>query len=968
MPYNFINQQETIDAMLQRLESSIYVPLCEIGMEVYVTPEPVTFNKRMTGEKKTVKKGDLWGKLWDCGWFHLTGIVPEDAKGKKVVIYIDIHGEMCVFDSNGTPVQGLTSGSSVYNPALESPKKREYVITENAVGGEIIDIWADAGCNDLFGKCPGVGEIEYADISVCRDNVKSLYYDAYILSDLLKQLDENSARYHRIRQSLFDAACVLWDYTDDEIEKAAEILKKELDKKCGDCDFSLSAIGHAHMDLAWQWPIRETKRKGLRTFSTVLRNMERYPDYIFGASQPQLYDWVKADSPELYSQIKERIKDGRWEAQGAMWVEADTNVSGGEALIRQLLYGKKFFKEEFDKDMEVLWLPDVFGYNASLPQMLKKSGVPYFMTIKLSWSRHNNHPHHTFKWEGIDGSEVLVHMPPEGEYNSTAMPWAIKKIENEYIDKCVSDEALLLFGIGDGGGGPGECNLEALKREKNLSGLVPVKQEQSIEFFHRLEAGKERYKTFKGELYLEKHQGTYTTQARNKKYNRKMEKLLREAEFALIVTGADYPQEELEAIWKEVLLYQFHDILPGSSIKRVYDESLERYEILKRKTEDIIKSAYGDGDYIINSLSWDRNEWVKKDNKWYNVTVPAMGSAKFENGIESKEIKQENTGVLENECVKVTFDIDGSIVSVWDKIAQRECIEANSNRFAIYYDDGDCWDFSESYRERAPRYFELVKVDAYIDGPVKMLKQEYIFGNSKLWQTVSITDGSPVVTFDTEVDWNESKKMLRTAFYTNIITDNVTCDIQYGAVSRPMHNNTTWDMAKYEICAHKYIDLSENNYGVALINDCKYGHYVKDGVMDLNLLRSPDFPGEAADIAMHSFKYAIYPHNCNWADSDVIHKSYEFNQLMQFGHKIDWFAKLSNSNVIIESIKKAEYSDSVIIRMYESKGETAETALEFNREIKSAHIVDLTENNETAVNLDSIKLGRFEIVTIKVEL
>ncbi len=275
MPYNFKNQQEIIDAMLQKLESSIYVPLCDINMEVYVTPEPVSFDERMTGEKKTVKKGDIWGKLWDCGWFHLTGTVPEAAKGKKVVVYIDIHGEMCVFDKSGVPVQGLTSGSTVYNPALESPKKREYVITENAVGGEIIDIWADAGCNDLFGKCPGVGEIEYADISVCRDNVKSLYFDAYVLSGLLKQLDKNSARYHRVRQSLFDAACVLWDYTDDEIEKAAEILKKELDKKCGDCDFSLSAIGHAHIDLAWQWPIRETKRKGIRTFSTVLRNMEK---------------------------------------------------------------------------------------------------------------------------------------------------------------------------------------------------------------------------------------------------------------------------------------------------------------------------------------------------------------------------------------------------------------------------------------------------------------------------------------------------------------------------------------------------------------------------------------------------------------------------------------------------------------------------------------------------------------------
>ena len=968
MPYNFINQQETIDAMLQKLEANIYVPLCDIDMEVYKTAEPVVFSKKTTGERKSVKKGDCWGKLWECGWFHLTGTVPQSAKGKKVVLYIDIHGEMCVFDENGVPVQALTSGTSYFNPILGSPKKREYVISENAEGGEKIDIWADAGCNDLFGKYPRVGEVEYADISVCRDNIKSLYYDAYVLSDLLKQLDSNSARYHRVRQSLFEAACVLWDYSDEEVEKAVQILKKELDKKCGDCDLTISAIGHAHIDLAWMWPIRETKRKGARTFSTVLRNMEKYPDYVFGASQPQLYDWVKSEYPEIYSQIKERIKEGRWEAQGAMWVEADTNVSGSEALVRQLIYGKKFFKEEFNKDMEVLWLPDVFGYNASLPQMLRKCGVPYFMTIKLSWSRHNNHPHHTFVWKGIDGTDVLVHMAPEGEYNSTAMPWAIKKIEHDYIDKSVSDEALMLFGIGDGGGGPGESHLEVIKREKNLSGLVPVNQEQSIEFFHRLEKGKYRYKVFKGELYLEKHQGTYTTQARNKKYNRKMEKLLREAEFAAIATATKYPQQELETIWKEVLLYQFHDILPGSSIKRIYDESLERYASLTEETENIINLAYGSGDYAINSLSWDRSEWIKRNEKWYNITVPAMGSIKPENGLESVTVKTDDTAVLENDCVKVEFDADGSIISVWDKTQKREILTGASNRFAVYYDDGDCWDFSESYRERTPRYFKLVKAEAYTDGPMKMIKQEYVFGDSKLWQTISVMDGSSVVVFDTEVDWKESEKMLRTAFSTNMNTDTVSCDIQYGTIKRPTHNNTSRNMAQYEICAHKYVDLSEADYGVALMNDCKYGHYVKDGVMDLNLLRSPNYPGEAADIAMHSFKYALYPHKGNLNNSDVIHKSYEFNQPLQFGNEIEQLVVVSNTDVIIESVKKAESSDAVIIRMYESKGEATTTAIKFSRDIKSAYIVDMTEDNEQAADLDSIKLRGFEIITLKVEI
>ncbi len=967
MPYNFKNQTETIEAMIDRLEREIYVPLCDVKVEVYVTPEPVPFPDRMKGERKTVKKGDYWGKLWDCGWFHITGEVPQSAKGKKVVLYIDIHGELCVFDENGTPLQGLTSGSSAMNPACGNPKKREFVITEKAQGGEKIDLWADAGCNDLFGKFPEVGKIEYMELSVCRENVKALYYDAYVLYDLLKQLPEDSARYHRLRRSLFDAACELWECSDTEIEKAADILQKELDKKCGDMDLRLSAIGHAHIDLAWLWPIRETKRKGARTFATALRNMENYPDYVFGASQPQLYDWVKEEHPALYEQVKKRIAEGRWEAQGAMWVEADTNVSGGEALVRQVLYGKRFFKEEFGKEMEVLWLPDVFGYTAALPQILKKSGVSYFMTIKLSWSRHNTHPHHTFKWKGIDGSEVLVHMPPEGEYNSMAMPWTIKKIEKNYIDKSVSDEALLLFGIGDGGGGPGESHLEALRREKNLSGLVPVTQEPAIDFFHRLEKGQEHYQTFQGELYLEKHQGTYTTQARNKKYNRKMENILREAEFAAVAAGAEYPQSELERIWKEVLLYQFHDILPGSSIKRVYDESLERYAALYTETESLVKTAYGTGEYVINSLSWDRNEWVKKDGKWYHVIVPAMGSVKLTGGTNSEETVNTDTTVLENECVKVIFDESGAIASVYDKTAEREALSAPSNKFAVYFDDGDCWDFSESYRERAPKFFTLVKAEAFTDGSVKGVRQEYAFSDSKIWQTVSVTEGSAVVTFDTKVDWNESQKMLRTAFYTDIHTDEVSCDIQYGTIKRPTVKNTSWDMAKHEICAHKYVDLSENDYGVALMNDCKYGHCVEGGMMDLNLLRSPNYPGEQADVATHTFQYALYPHSGDLAHSDVIQKSYEFNCPMYFGGEIKQFAAVSSPNVIIESVKKAEDGNAVIVRMYECKGTPCDTALKFNRAVKAAYEVDMTEENERAVDLAHIPFGKYEIVTVKVE-
>lgn len=968
MPYNLRNQKEVTEAMLRRTEEEIYQHLCPLTMEVYVTPEPVPFTERTSGERKIVKEGELWGKVWDCAWFHFTGTVPESAKGKKVILYIDVHGELCVFDENGVPVQGLTSGSSSMNPLCGSPKKREYVITESAAGGEKIDLWADAGCNDLFGVRPDVGMVEFAQISICRDNVKALYYDAYVLFDLMKETPEDSAKHQKLLRALFEASCQLWDYTDEEVEKARAVLAVELNKKGGDADLRFSATGHAHIDLAWLWPIRETKRKGARTFATALRNMEKDPDYVFGASQPQLYAWVKEEHPALYAQVKDRIKEGRWEAQGAMWVEADTNVSGGEALVRQILYGKRFFRQEFQKDMEVLWLPDVFGYSGALPQILKKSGVPYFLTIKLSWSRHNQHPHHTFLWQGIDGSEVLVHMPPEGEYNSMATPWAIKKAERIYLDKGVCDEAVMLFGIGDGGGGPGESHLEVLKREKDLKGLLPVTQGQAVDFFHRLEKGKDRYCTFKGELYLERHQGTYTTQARNKKYNRKMEILLREAEFAAAATGGVYDRTAFERIWKEVLLYQFHDILPGSSIKRVYDESLARYAALYEETEAMVQSAYGQGDYVINSLSWDRSGWLKKDGKWYQVTLPAMGSALLKDGTAAEEILTEDISVLENDQVRVSFGADGSILSVYDKTQDCEVLSAPSNRFAVYYDDGDCWDMTETYRDRAPRYFVLTDAKAYTDGPVKKVVQQYAFGGSVLTQTISITDGSAQVRFDTQADWKESQKMLRTAFYTNIETDEVSCDIQFGSIKRPARRNTSWDMAKFEICAHKFVDLSDCCHGVALLNDCKYGYCVENGMIDMNLLRSPNYPGEQADIAVHTFSYALYPHAGDLAHSDVRQKSYEFNIPLRFGGKVEQLVTVDNPNVIIESVKLAEDSDELVLRLYESRGVPAAASLRFGRPVEKAVLTDLMEEKEQPVDLSAVPFGGFEIQTIKVKL
>ncbi len=1008
MPYYFGKTIKYLKTIRDRIQASIYELISELKVTVWVTPEPVAFDRRTSGAKKILTPGKKWGKLWDCGWFHFTGRVPPSAAGEKIVILIDICGEACIVDESGCPVRGLTTLSSTYSYSLGRPGKRVVQFLPEARGDEAVDLWAEGGCNDLFGELRDKGTLKEANIAICHEEIRRLYYDFFVLFDLMEYLPEDRARHQRILAALNRAANLLSDYTEEEARRARDILAAELKKRTGDPSLTISAIGHAHIDLAWLWPLRETVRKGARSFSTVLDLMERYPDYTFGASQPQLYEWIKERHPLLYRKIKSRIEEGRWEPQGAMWVEADTNISGGEALIRQILFGKRFFRSEFGKDMKILWLPDVFGYSASLPQLLKKSGIAYFMTIKLSWNNFNIHPHHTFIWRGIDGSEVLVHMPPEGNYNSSAAPRAIIQAEKAFQDKAVSDRCLILFGIGDGGGGPGAEHLEYLEREKNLAGLSPVIQEPAEKFFKRIEKDRSKYKTWSGELYLERHQGTYTTQARNKWYNRKLEITLRELEIACVLSdlasgfaassgfaGSEYPKGELNKIWKEVLLYQFHDILPGSSISRVYEESLASYQQLLKRTKELTGQAYDRlGNHIntsgftepvivINSLSWERKEWIKIGEKWFKGIIPPLGYSTVE-ASSKQDISVElsaNEKSLENDLLRIDFAEDGSIQSIFDKEYRREILNSGrpANRLAVYEDNGDAWDIPINYEEKPPSGFTLISKKAGIDGPLAIMRQEYRFADSRLIQEITVRAGSRRIDFATEVDWKESGKMLRTSFPLAILATTATCDIQFGSIQRPTHRNTSWDMAKYEICAHKWVDISQVDYGVALLNDSKYGYKAIDNILDLNLLRSPGHPDPAADRAHHQFVYSLFPHQGNHISGGVVRAGYELNvplsiipARIQKGSCPPDFSFLKNEaeNIVVETIKKAEEGEDIIVRLYETHGAFTQTSLLFNFRIKSVYLVTMTEEDvkrlkpvKGAVKLD---FKPFEIHTLKI--
>ncbi|MBX3010575.1 MAG: alpha-mannosidase [Caldilineaceae bacterium] len=1007
---------QQLDYALRQIEGAIYTVVAPLAIRAWWSREPLPFSQRQEGAERQLAVGDQWGTLFDCAWFHFTGTVPPTAAGHRVVLLLDVNGELCVVDEAGVPARGLTNVASEFDYRLGRPGKRVWEIAPQAAAGAPISVWADGGHNDLFGRVQGEGRIVEAAVAICHDEVRALYYDFEVLLDFLKVLPTTTPRYQQILTGLTDVAHLLYQGIQAQASTARARLAPLLAKRGGDPDLNIHAVGHAHMDLAWLWPLRETIRKGARTFATVLVMLERYPDYVFAASQPQLYQWMKEHYPALYAKIKAQVQAGRIEAQGAMWVEPDVNVTGGEALVRQILEGKRFFCQEFGVAVNYGWLPDVFGYNAALPQILKLAGLDYFSTQKLSWSLINAFPHHAFHWQGIDGTTVLVHMLPEETYNSPAAPRSVRKIEENYQDKGISDHALMIFGIGDGGGGPGEEHLERLARIQNLAGLSPVTQAPTAAFFPVWAKDADRFPTWVGELYLERHQGTLTTQARNKWYNRKAEIGLREWEWAAAMTqtltGVPYPSARLQSIWREILLYQFHDILPGSSIKRVYDESVPRYQALLDEVtaaSNAAKQALADQVdttgltapvVIFNSLSWPRAEWVAVDQGWLPVTVPPMGYTT----VDASQAQptplttlHASSQQLENELLRVTFAANGSIVSLYDKRVDREVIPPGqaANQLAVYVDLGDAWDFPMDYAEQRPRLLELTQATARVEGPYAVVEQHYRLGYSTLVQKIALTAGSPQLTFTSHLHWRERQSMLRTSFPVAVHAESATYEIQFGHVQRPTHRNTTWDLARDEVAGHKWVDLSQRDYGVALLNDAKYGHKIKGNVIDLNLLRSVPHPGPrlVADEAVapgephpvytdqgeHHFTYALYPHPDDAIAGGVIQAAYALNYPLSLvpisspngtTPQERAFFQLSAPNLVIEAVKQAEESTDLIVRLYEASGQQSQAQLRFGFAVSNVWETNLMEEDATPLPVDgntvALVFRPFEIKTLKI--
>lgn len=990
-----------LHTLLEDLEARCWTPVAPLKVTAWKTREPVPFAQRTSGERIELNPGDVWGKdIFDCAWFHFEGTVPDSLpETGSLALRIDANGELLLTDRNGKPLRGLTSRLSRFALQFGSPRKTIFQGLEKIfVPGSTpqkVECWADAGFNDLFGSKSGDGSLARAEIVQMNEPVRSLYYDIEVLLDATEHLPEQQPERITIEKALTTVRKSLQNFCHSEIESARRILAPFF-TGAAHTGMQLSAVGHAHLDLAWLWPVRETIRKGARTFATALYLIERYPDYVFAASQPQLFDWMKKFYPELYQRIKEAVAAGRIEVQGAAWVECDMNITGGESIIRQLLFGRRFFGEEFGIVPDYLWLPDVFGYNGQLPQILKKSGTDYFFTQKLSWNLINRFPYHSFRWKGIDGSTVLAHMLPEDTYSSPAAPRSLLKIQNQYAERAASKYALLAFGIGDGGGGPGAEHLERLARVKNMACLPETRMESTAAFIRKWEKDSEKFPEWQGELYLERHQGTLTTQAKTKQNNRLAETALRELEWISLAAeercGIAYPAQELDRIWKEILLYQFHDVLPGSSIERVYTESNARYKTLLAEIETLTTercAALAAGPSAFNSLPWARSEWVKRDHTWIYVESPAMGWASIPAMAQPPVSEELNATItlLENSKLRVLFAPDGTIRSIHNKETGEEISAGPMNRLVVYEDRGDAWDIPLDYRRQPPELFTLISSTVLIDGPCAMVIQSYCYGKSTLAQRILLKAGSPLLEFETVVNWNEQKRMLRAEFPVAVTARDATYEIQFGTINRPTHDETSWDKAKEEVAAQQWCDLSGNDGGVSLINDCKYGHRIKENVIELNLLRSAPYPDmaliEAADKSQkdsqckcgdqgtHRFRYAVYPHKGGSVEARTMNKAREFNQPLRFTGTPDGncersvsLFEIAHPQIDLTTLKKAEDGRGFIARLCNMADSPCETKVFTTLSFNQLYETNLMEEGGTEIP-PFLHFAPFEIKTLR---
>ncbi|KAF1819364.1 glycoside hydrolase family 38 protein [Dissoconium aciculare CBS 342.82] len=1049
------NGQYKEQGLLAKLDDERVSGEPHVKISVWSAPEltrPTFQEATKQGNKyRATSKGASFGPSWSTHWFKVLFTIPSSWSSKPLIeLHWDANNEGMVWTSDGKPLQGLTGGGERVEWII--PKEfRKY--------GETQTIYIEMACNGMFGNAPGGDSIQppspdkyfqlsEADLVSVNEDARALRYDFWIIGDAAREFPTDGWEQHRALQicnEIMDCF-IAGDGSNASIKECRKIAKGYLGSDVdsakvydNDKPALVNGIGHCHIDTCWLWPWAETRRKVARSWSTQCNLLDRYPEHRFCASQAQQYKWLEELYPYAFDRVKSHVKDGRFQPIGGSWVEHDTNMPSGESLVRQFLYGQRYFESRFGERCRTFWLPDTFGYSSQLPQICRLAGMNRFFTQKLSWNNINNFPHTTFNWVSLDGSQVICHMAPSETYTAEAHFGDVKRSVTQHKSMDQDATSLLVFGKGDGGGGPTWGHIEKLRRCRGISdkiGLLPrVSMGGSVEdFFDRLEeraaTGKTEFVTWYGELYFELHRGTYTTQANNKRNNRKSEVLLYDIEYLATLASIEgkssytYPKKEIDFMWESVLLCQFHDCLPGSSIEMCYDDSDELYAKVFETGGKVLKDAlhalgFTDDDtttpIALNTLGWQRDELP--------TYIDSTGSVSFANHTvgqpadarqisvtrDQVRVAEQENGVFVLDNAKLTVKVvDGAIVSLFDKKAGRESVPKGkkSNQFVIFDDKPlywQAWDVEvfhlESRKELQASSKTTITSDSSFHAAVTTTTK--ISDKSWIKSSISLSKDSSYVEVQAEVEWHETMKFLKVEFPTNIVNTEASYETQYGIVRRPTHYNTSWDMAKFEVCCHKWADLSENGYGVSVLNESKYGFATCGSLMRLSLLRAPKAPDAHADMGRHNIRWAILPHE-GALSSTTVRAGYNFNHPMTVHHHptpgvltnlMAAFKLLETSNpsLVVDCIKRAEDDADasngwlparanaksadrhVILRTYDSLGGTSRGTIGFG----PVKVAKAWKCNVLEDDLEELKLGKdgldielraFEIATFKLLL
>ena len=940
------------------------------------------------------RPGAELGPLFATHWLRVRATVPAAWAGARVDLLLDTRSEATLW-LGGRAVQGLNSSGAQPRP--------DATLIDRASGGERLAFEVEIACNDPFGaSVAGTGPaapyrtrspfvLDRCELARFDSEAWRLLFDFGVLRALEAEDGVDPALAGELLAGLEEFANA-WDA--DDRHAATGVLRALYERHAAGGPHELSAVGQAHLDTAWLWPLEESRRKARRTFATQVRLMAEYPEHVFAASQAQHYAWVREDDPELWVEVRAAVTRGQWALVGGTWIEPDCNLPSGESLARQFLHGQRFFERELGRRCTELWQPDVFGYTGQLPQLMREAGISRFFTQKLSWNRFNRPEHHTFTWQGIDGSEVLSHFPPADTYNAEATVAELRRNVREYRDHERAGESLLVFGHGDGGGGPTRAMLERLRRARDLRGLPRTALRHPEEFFDRLEDSARDLRTIVGELYFEYHRGTYTTQAALKRGNRRCEAALHDAELLAAVAArlgrAEYPRERLSEAWRTLLVTQFHDILPGTSIAEVNERARADLAAVEAAAEEVAAAALaalGDGAEAppvpVNTLRWWRREVTRHpDGPLVLCEAPPHGAGRIAGPGPDEEVRLERTpdggAVLENAHLRARIGAGGTVDSLVHVATGRDALAAPANRLELYEDRPvawEAWDIDPAHLDTRRDVAPAGGIAQATSDPLRaeVLFERAVGARSRLRQRIRLDADARRLAVHTTADWHEDHRLLKVAFPLAVRAPDATYETAFGAARRPTHFSNRHDLARYEVPGHRWADLSEHGFGVAVLTDSKYGYSADGDTLRVSLLRAPKQPDPHADMGAHAFAYALVPHAGTWQDAGIVAEARAFSTPLLWaaiGGGPPWAEVGEAPGLVLDTVKLAEDSDALVLRLYEAHGGRGRARVRLGLPFAAARRSNLLEDDlgpaETDGDAIVVDFRPWQIVTLLV--